>query len=31
MARFSSVFRHFELTQRWRRVPFDDIAFCDDA
>ena len=31
MTRFSLVFEHFELAQRWCQVPSGDIAFSDDA
>ena len=31
MTRFSFVFEHFELAQRWCQVPSCDIAFSDDA
>ena len=31
MTRFSLVFEHFELAQRWCQVPSGDIVFSDDA
>ena len=31
MTRFSFVFEHFELAQRWCQVLSCDIAFSDDA